>query len=114
MVIILSSSKHSSQAARQHRASARSAATFGDMALVPCSALCCRAAWLLCLEDDNISPDERRLLTNYRMADDRGREVIRRIAETEAHFSGKGYVATSRDSGSRAATWQLTNPRSPH
>ena len=77
-------------------------------------ALCCRAAWLLCLEDDNISPDERRLLTNYRMADDRGREVIRRIAETEAHFSGKGYVATSRDSGSRAATWQLTNPRSPH
>lgn len=55
--------------------------------------LCCRAAWLLCLDDDNISPDERRLLTNYRMADDRGREVIHRIAETEADSHGRGHIA---------------------
>jgi transcriptional regulator with XRE-family HTH domain len=48
------------------------------------------ASWLLCLDNDGLSPDERRLLKNYRLADKRGQDVIYRIAETEAESYGRG------------------------
>lgn len=57
------------------------------------------AAWLLCLDDDDLKPDEKALLSNYRAADDRGKSTISRIAETES----PGYVTTPGDAGRQSA-----------
>lgn len=57
------------------------------------------AAWLLCLDDDVIKPDEKALLSNYRAADDRGKKTISRIAETES----PGYLTLGEDKGARSA-----------
>jgi transcriptional regulator with XRE-family HTH domain len=52
--------------------------------------------YLLCLEDKGpLSEDERQLLDRYRATDDRGRETIQQVAESQALYDG-GSAATAR------------------
>lgn len=46
----------------------------------------CSPCWLLCLDeaDEALSPEEACLVKNFRAADERGREIIFRVAETVA------------------------------
>ena len=52
----------------------------------------CSPAWLLCLDEakEALSPDESRLLKRYRAADEVGREIISRVAESVPEDTGQG------------------------
>ncbi|CAK0761024.1 hypothetical protein CCP4SC76_3420008 [Gammaproteobacteria bacterium] len=48
-----------------------------------------RAAWLLCIDDeDALTPDERALLGKYRATDQRGKDAIQGIANIEPPCEG--------------------------
>ncbi|MGD9671703.1 MAG: helix-turn-helix domain-containing protein [Hyphomicrobiaceae bacterium] len=55
------------------------------------------AAWLLCLDDDDLKPDEKALLSHYRAADERGKSTISRIAEMESTGLGSRRTGRHRD-----------------
>jgi len=47
--------------------------------------------YLLCLDDtDPLSEEERRLVESYRYADERGREMILRVAESQTDYRTEG------------------------
>jgi len=49
------------------------------------------ATYLLCLDDEpQLTVDELELLRNYRAADERGKETIRRLAESQVQYQNGG------------------------
>lgn len=47
------------------------------------------AAYLLCLDDTVLSPTEQALIDNYRHSDERGRQMIRGIADAQSTYEIK-------------------------
>jgi transcriptional regulator with XRE-family HTH domain len=60
--------------------------------------------YLLCLDDTSpITPDEWALISRYRDTDERGREVIMRVADAQWHYGAPPHARQSAADGEAAA-----------